>query len=167
MEKINSRKKRVVSKEITAKWFKNLNLIKNEINSNQHGGLQFLVSKYKIHTYWGTFLYKNNIVYRDELGFLKWNEKIPVTVMLIDSFRLYLQDTNLKLKSKKIQELNNIKQKEMQTPLPPSPPIVKKRGSYKKTTKQTIAVKEQKTQIASNDKIKEVGLIRRFWKWLY
>jgi hypothetical protein len=172
MEKIDKRKDRGPSKKTTNRWLKNLRNIKNEIDLKNHTSLQILTSVHEINNYWVTFLYKKNIVYKGEDGFLKWNEKIPVTVLLINSFRLFFEECKLNRKSKHLIKLNNnLNQKEMQSP---TPPPVKKRGSYKKTTKPKVAIEKPKvtiekpkTQIVLSDSIKKVGLIRSFWRWLY
>jgi hypothetical protein len=159
------RKDRGPSKATGAKWLRNLNNIKSEILLTKCTTLQKITAKYSMDSYWIGFLYKNNIVYKDESGFLKWNEKIPPTVLLINKFRNY--------KKQKInQKPSMIKnQKEMQSP---TPPPVKKRGSYKKTTKPKVAIEKPKvaiekpkTQIVFSEPIKKVGLIRSFWRWLY
>jgi hypothetical protein len=142
----------------TAKWLRNLNNIKSEILLTKCTILQKITAKYSMDNKWGSFLYKNNIVYKDESGFLKWNEKIPPSVLLINKFRDY--------KKQKVNQYPSTikKQKEMQSP---TPPPVKKRGSYKKTTKPKVTIEKPKTKIVLSDSTKKVGLIRSFWRWLY
>ena len=116
-------------------------------------------------------IYKNlKTVYKENKNW-KWNEKIPISNSLINSFRLFvsesLQEGTLFKKNTNIktENNNNLNQKEMQSPTPAPP--VKKRGSYKKTTKPKVAIEKPKTQIVFSDPIKKVGLIRSFWRWLY
>ena len=153
------RKDRRESKVVTAKWLRNLNNIKSEIFLTKCTTLQKIMAKYSMDSCWIGFLYSNNIVYKGEDGFLKWNEKIPVTVLLINKFRDY--------RNQKVNQYPSTikKQKEMQSPTPPPP--IKKRGSYKKTIEPKVTIEKPKTQIVFSAPIKKVGLIRSFWRWLY
>ena len=157
MEKIDRRKDRGPSKETTAKWLRNLKNIRSEIILTKCTSLQKINAKYSMDSYWIGFLYFNNIVYKDELGFLNWNEKIPPTVLLINKFRDYKKQ---KINQKPSMIKNQKEMKSIQIP-----PEIKK--PIRKTTKEKVAIENSKTQIVFSDPVKKVGLIRSFWRWLY
>jgi hypothetical protein len=133
--------------DATAKWLRNLNNIKSEILLSKYTTLQKITAKHNMSNYWGSFLYSNNIVYKDESGFLKWNEKIPITVLLIKKFRIY--------KKQKVNHHPSIikKQQEMKSIQKPLAPKTRK--------KRTPAVVIEQTPQP------QVGLIRKFLRWLY
>ena len=133
---------RTNSKETTKKWIYSLNNIKNRINNNNYKFLYPAVSIENISKHWVTFLKDNNIVQKNEYGFVKWNEKIKITTKITDKFRDFV-----KLKEGRI----NLKNEQQPTLFD------------KPKTNKTRNVK-----IEFYDKPKEqIGLIRKFWRWIY
>jgi hypothetical protein len=136
-------------KATTLKWFNALNEIKNELNNNNHATFQEFLSKHNISALWRTFLLSNNILYKEN-GFYKWNEKIPVSYKLIEKFRNFVHKENYIKYNKETPNLFNMPQ----SPLPKPPKIRKTR-----TTKVDVQVKDKPKS--------ELGVIRKFFKWLW
>ncbi len=121
------------SNKTTLKWIKSLNEIKQELSENNHKIITKIIQSKSISCSWHGFLSSNNIIYKNEFGFYKWNDKIPVTAKLTDKYRLY--EYSLRPKQQ--------------------PTLFDK----PKTQKVKVEFKEQPQQ--------ELGLIRRFLKWIY
>lgn len=129
----------------TLNYFNSIINIKEEITNNNIKNIYPLIVKHKINRYWATFLKSKNIIYYNG-DFLKWNEKIPVTLKLITEFRKYNSILSKQQKQKRQQrpEMKSIQ----------IPPEIKRRR------RTPSVVVEQTTQ-------PQVGLIRRFLRWLY
>lgn len=135
--------------ETNFNWIKSLNKIKSELNEKNYDSLTKVVRSEKINDLWQGFLRKNNVVIQIN-GFYKWNEKIPISIKLIEKFREYQTLKNKKNNNKQQPNLFNMPQ----TPLP-KPPKVRK-------------TRVPKIEFQINDKPKsELGVIRRFLKWLW
>ena len=135
---------RLSKEETTKKWIKVLSGLKKELDSTKRDTIRDLLKAQNVTHYWQTFLREHNVILIGEDGYWKWNEKIPVSVKLVDKFREKQHYENMRYsKSEKtIKKFNNIKQ--------PTKPI-------------------EKTKIIIDrvDKIERIGLIRKFWRWLY
>ena len=128
---------RTRSKKTTLKWIERLNEIKQELTDNNHNRVTKIIKSKSISNSWHGFLSNNNIIYRNEFGYYKWNDKIPITYKLIEKYRAYVDEYSLNLKQ---------------------PTLFDK----PKTSKTRNVLFEFK------DKPKEqIGLIRRFWRWIY
>jgi hypothetical protein len=141
----------------TLHYFNSIINIKEEITNNDIKNIYSLIAKHKINRYWTTFLKSKNIIYY-EGDFLKWNEKIPVTLKLITEFRKYnsilskQQKQQRQQRQETQQEINFIERQEMKSIQTPPPPKTRKR----------------KTTVVFSDKPEpQVGLIRKFLRWLY
>jgi hypothetical protein len=133
------------------KYLKAIQFIKNELDENNNHSVSKLVSNQQINIYWGKFLIKHNIVYYDyENCFYKWNEKIPPSAKLVQKFR---EEFTLISKNRNPQqEIKFIEKQEMKSIQKPPAPNRRRR-------KPSVVV-EQTPQ-------PQVGLIRRFLRWLY
>jgi hypothetical protein len=133
----------------TKNWIVSLQKIKNELNTNNHISLFKFFRDNNMNTLWGTFLLKSNIVYKQN-HLYKWSENIDVTTSLINRYRKYQSEIYIKGKKDSKPTLFDMPQ----TPLPKPP----------KVTKTRII----KTDVSINNNSKtELGVIRRFLKWLW
>lgn len=134
--------------QTTKKYIDVLNKVKEEINKYDYHTIHPLIESYKITRYWVMFLKQKNVTYYQD-GFVKWNEKIPVSIKLIDEFRKFQTEIN---------KANTIRRKQTQTPQEMKyiqiPPEIKRR-------RRTPAVVIEQTPQP------QVGLIRKFLRWLY
>ena len=123
------------------KYLKSLECIKEILSSSNNKSIYQLVDNQRINAYWSRFLVRHKVVYLEN-GFYRWNEKIPPSSKLVQKFR---EEFTLAYKKYKTpQEMKSI-------PLPP-PPKTRKR----------------KTTVVFSDKPEpQVGLIRKFLRWLY
>ena len=95
-----------VSIELTEKrYFDMLISVKEKIDKNNEKSIAKLIQRYPISSNWCRFLKIKNIIYYEN-EFIKWNEKIPVSMKLVHEFRKFNSIVNLKSRGKKI----NIKQ---------------------------------------------------------
>ena len=123
-------------------WLESLNLVNNYLNENNITNLNLMVSKLRIGTRVTTFLKKKNILYKNEFGFYKWNDKIPVSVKIVDSYRKWQLVQNTKYRDEKNKVVIDSKKV-----IKVQPKLI--REIYKNTNTQ------------------EIGLIRKFLKWIY
>ena len=139
------------SKLSTKNWTIALQKIKNELNNNNHTTLFGLIQGNNINSLWGTFLLKNNIIYRQN-NLYKWSENIDVTASLINRYRKFQSENSKKYSKNKNQEPNLFNMP--QTPLPKPPKVIKTRSP--------------KVEVQFYDEPKsELGVIRKFFKWLW
>jgi hypothetical protein len=123
-------------------WLKSLNLIYQYLNENDITSLNTICPKLSIGTRIMTFLKLKNIVYKNEFGFYKWNDKIPVSIKIIDSYRKYQLQKNMLYKDRNPKVLVD--------------------------TKKVIKVKPKLIrENHRNTNTQEIGLIRKFLKWIY
>jgi hypothetical protein len=150
------------SKKTAINWIKNLEEVKDEITKNNNKYLTNLLREKKMSHIWHPFLKENNIIYLDG-GFLKWNEKIPITYKLIEKFRKHLYYyNNVKHPPKKRQIQAKLNFDMPQTPLPPKPKTRTK--SYQDKMKEKV---NNAKQVNKPTKQNKLGIIRRFLKWLW
>lgn len=128
---------RTRSKKTTLKWITRLNEIKQELTDNNHNRVTKIIKSKSISNSWHGFLSNNNIIYRNKLGYYKWNDKIPITYKLIEKYRAYVDEYSLNLKQ----------------------PTLFDKAKTSKTRNVKVEFKKQPQQ--------ELGLIRRFLKWIY
>lgn len=139
--------------------------LKNKCDNEIKFNLIEEISKLNISNSLGTFLKRNNIMNIDSNGFYKWNEKIPVTNKLILSFLDHVSQRNsayiLTKKPKQAPTLFN------------SPYYIK--DAIKGTVtvvpegKEKEFIKRHQTKRAAKQTVESenLGLIRRFIKWIY
>lgn len=127
--------------ETNKRWVKFLNDLKLELSKNDYKLIYPIVDKYNVSSYWSIFLDSNKIVYKNEFGFYKWNNKIPISIKLIEKYRKYMKEIN-----------SNSRKNKKQLTLFDKPKVNK----------------TQKVQVEFYDKQKnELGIIRKFFKWLW
>ena len=126
-------------KNVTKKYLEFLNFLKNEINNKQINSLSEIMTEKKVSRNWGTFLRQNNIIFKSESGFYYWNEKIPVSIKIVNKFKHQKQILNKKLIQKN------------QTT------IVFNEKEIKKSVDKFKPIKTEQ----------KVGVIRKFLKWLW
>ena len=134
--------------QTTKKYIDVLNKVKEEINKYDYHTIHPLIESYKITRYWVMFLKQKNVTYYQD-GFVKWNEKIPVSIKLIDEFRKFQTEIN---------KANTIRRKQTQTPQEMK--SIQKPLEIKRRRRTPAVVIEQTPQ-------PQVGLIRKFLRWLY
>jgi hypothetical protein len=123
------------------KYLKALECIKEILSSSNNKSIYQLVDNQKINAYWSRFLVRHKVVYLEN-GFYRWNEKIPPSSKLVQKFR---DEFTLAYKKYKTpQEMKSI-----QTPPAPN-----------RRRRTPVVVIEQTPQ-------PQVGLIRKFLRWLY
>jgi len=144
-----NRKARVSFKGTSNKWLYFVTELKQELDNNNVSSLTLYTRKHNVSNQWGAFLKSNNIVYVDNNGDYQWNEKIPVSKKLIDAFRVYQAERNMKYYPERYPEIHKSKPKrKIQLEFSDKPHSV-----VSKTIKNT--------------ETKEIGLIRKFLKWIY
>jgi hypothetical protein len=134
--------------QTTKKYIDVLNKVKEEINKYDYHTIHPLIESYKITRYWVMFLKQKNVTYYQD-GFVKWNEKIPVSIKLIDEFRKFQTEIN---------KANTIRRKQTQTPQEMK--SIQIPLEIKRRRRTPAVVIEQTPQ-------PQVGLIRKFLRWLY
>jgi hypothetical protein len=130
------------NKKSNKNWLESLNLIYQYLNENDITSLNTICPKLSVGTRIMTFLKLKNIVYKNEFGFYKWNDKIPVSIKIVDSYRKYQLKKNMLYRDRnpKVQiDLNKVIKVE--------PKLI--REKHRNTNTQ------------------EIGLIRKFLKWIY
>jgi hypothetical protein len=143
-----NRKARVSFKGTSNKWLYFVTELKQEIDNNNVSSLTLYTRKYNVSNQWGAFLKSNNIVYVNNNGDYQWNEKIPVSKKLIDAFRVYQAERNMKYYPERYPEIHKSKPK----------------VNVKKVIKVQPKLISEKFK---NTDTKEIGLIRKFLKWIY
>ena len=141
---MKTRKTRVSFYQTSNKWVSFLNELKNELENNSISALTSHIRKHKVSNSWATFLKTNNSVYMNASGHFKWNNQIVISRNLIDAFREYQAEVNEKYYA----------------------------DEYIKTTKvdpsKVIKVKPKMVRKNfKNTETKQIGLIRKFLKWIY
>tara|TARA_R110000868_G_C10602168_1_gene740598 strand:+ start:217 stop:636 length:420 start_codon:yes stop_codon:yes gene_type:complete len=132
--------------DTTKHWVASLNEIKNEMIKNEVQSINQIIYSKGISRGWSTFLLNENIIKRVD-GIFYWNENIEVNQNLISNYRKYQRSCNKKSR-------NKIKEKKYISTLFDEP----------KTNKKPFEkVKEPRQVIQRN----EVGVIRKFVKWLW
>jgi hypothetical protein len=135
----------------TNKYIGFLQILKDRLNNEEINGLHKEIRLYNISNQWGTFLKHNNIVYRDDNGFYRWNDKIPVSIKLIESFRNYNSKMNIQY----------------------TPAAFSKEFKNRIDSKKRIEVQFSDSPLEvirenhKNTNTQEIGLIRKFLKWIY
>jgi hypothetical protein len=130
-------------------WLETFNLIYQYLNENDIRNLNVMNTKLSIGTRVSTFLKQNNILYKNEFGFYKWNDKIPVSVKIIDAYRKYQFKKNSIYRDS--QENVNQRNKSKQ----------RIKVQFSDTPLEVV------TENHRNTNTQEIGLIRKFLKWIY
>jgi hypothetical protein len=148
---------RTINKETTQKYLNFLHSLKYKLDNENHYHIRNILDEHKVSTNWLSFLLKNNVIYKETSiypNFYCWNKKIPVSVKLIQKFREFKYKQYEEYKKSKNFKLNN------QTK------IVFDKKEIKKTTLPNV----EKTKIEKFTHVKtqkEIGVIRKFLRWLW
>lgn len=140
--------KRYGRKETEINWINSLTEVKKKMLNNQVICLTDEIREYKISDLWSKFLLKHNVV-RQVDGVYYWNEHVKIDSFLISQFRRYQQEKNRQWAINKRKVINKIET--------PTLFDVKK-------TRRRVAKVELPAQIAPK---KEIGIIRKFIKWIW
>jgi hypothetical protein len=89
--------KRGTMDETSKKWMIYLNDLKKEIDYTGLRSLSEMDDKHNVTHRLGRFLRISKIIYKNEYGLYKWNEKIPVSIKIINSFRKWQSSENSKI----------------------------------------------------------------------
>lgn len=141
---METRKARVSFKATSNRWLVFVNELKNEIDNNKVTSLTYYTRMHNISNQWGAFLKTNNVVFINEKGYYQWNDKIPVSKKLIDSFRKYQMEKNMKYYPERYPKMFKVDPKKV---INVKPKIVREK--------------------VKNTETKQIGLIRKFLKWIY
>ena len=139
---------RVVNQTITKKYFEALKVAKSEIESNDFTLKQW-ESRFKICDRTMTTLKNLGVVKNLSYGkstIYEWNNKIPVSILLAK--KVILENRRLQSGYKKNMTLNK-----------------SKKQVVKPITKPTVKQVVKPIQVAK--KVSDVGLIRKFLRWIY
>ena len=124
------------------KYLKSLNDIKDMLDKNNYDALSKVFRSKKMSTNWIGVLINNNIIYRNQLGYYKWNDKIPVSYKVIEKYK----DHNYKVRDIRI---NKLKQQ----------PTLFDKPKTSKTRNVLFPIKDKPKE--------QIGLIRKFLRWIY
>ena len=69
------------------RWVISLNEIKEYFNNNNTKISVNAFIDRRLHCTWRTFLLNTKVIFKNEYGYYKWKENIPVTKKLIDKYR--------------------------------------------------------------------------------
>lgn len=132
---------RTTTKNTTKKYLYFLNSLKERMDNKEITETQTLPSLYNISYNWLHFLIKNKIIEKKE-GFYHWNEKIPVSIKIINQYRKSINKIYYKSKEKSVSKQTTI--------------VFDKKKIKENLDKFSHIKTEQK-----------VGVIRKFLKWLW
>ena len=105
-------KRRTVN-ETTKQWMIYLQDVKYQLDNFKIGVITDFAKKYQIDTKLGQFLKQSNVIYKDDFGYYRWNEKIPVSIKIINAYRKEQNKRNVGKKLRRIQNINKPIQQEM------------------------------------------------------
>ena len=191
-------------KETTKNWITLLNDLKQSLENKNYKYLTSIIRNNNASSYWGTFLKDNRIIYKNEQGYYKWNEKVPISIKLINAYRQYSSTMNKKDKKITVDLFNNeniVKEKNIEwvtikdaikltgksesTLRNSARKLKKSESNYIKLEKLSTGhekilfnkeylnnnfFKKQVPKVEVkyyNEKKNDLGLIRKFLKWLW
>ena len=132
--------------ETTKHWIASLNEIKNAMIKNEVESLNAIIYSKKISRTWGAFLLNENIIKKVD-GIYYWNENIEVNQHMITKYRKFQHSYN---------EISKNKRKEKV--------YISTLFDQPKTHKKSFEKVKQPRQVTQKN---EVGVIRKFVKWLW
>ena len=138
------------------KYYNFLLNLKYELDNKKNVSVYNFCRLHSVSGTFSTFLKNNNVVFKDANGYYIWNNKIPVTKLLIQKFRSYVSQQRRIERSKVNNKIYNADLKVVKD----EPKLIKQRSKVhnigKEETKVIYSVQKQ-----------EIGLIRKFLKWIY
>lgn len=138
------------------RWLIYLNEIKEYFNNNNTKNFSNPFRERSMHNSWGAFLKDNKILIKNEYGYYKWKENIPVNKKLIDKFL-----------ERKYAYLNNLGQTTL--PFSNPPHIIKDAKKMKVTVVPQGKEKEfiESTKVAQPQQLKTFSLLWGLLKFNY
>lgn len=133
------------------RWLISLNEIKEYFNNNNTTRCLNAFRDRRLHGTWHSFLLSNKIIIKNESGYYKWKENIPVSKRLIDKYREY-RDFNKQI----------TRQRQTTIPFAPSPHYIKDAIKGRVTVVPQGKEKEfiESTKVAQPQQLKTFSL---FW----
>jgi hypothetical protein len=156
-------RKRTENKGTHEKYLKFLNVLKNELTNNLIRHPHEFTKMHNVSDYWVPWLIKNKVIVGNRYEFYKWNDKIPVSIKLIELFRENVRDKSIEYHKK----LKNKIQPELQFDMNyiEIPAEIKAKARAKSKTRTTKVKVQEPISIPTQQN--EYGLIRKFLKWIY
>ena len=154
-DKTKTRKvsKRGNSRRTTIKWINSIKNIQEHLSKNNETCLSKLIRHFEIDQVWVTFLLKKVIVYKNDYGYYKWNAAVEIDSKLIEKFRSFQKE--MRIKDEQQSTLFDKSKNDIEATVYPA-----------KIKQEKHVVKRQRKQVIEQPK-QQIGLIRKFWKWIY
>lgn len=153
---LTTMKTRTLRKKTTTNWLNFLYELSTIANGKNEFTLSQITSKHSVSNFWNSFLRSRGIVYKNQLGCWQWSENAPDLSTLVVMFRKLQSESNAKVQARRKAESIT--------------------GSVVKVKTPKIKVEASKViQVAPkmvrenfrNTETKQIGLIRKFIKWIY
>jgi aspartate-semialdehyde dehydrogenase len=141
---------RKVSKDVRLDYLHYLKDLENELTFGNHKTVTKFAVKHSVSKTWTSFLIQKGIIYKDYNSHYRWNKKIPSSIKIVNQFR------------KETSEYHNARK------LNTNKIVGQQRINFKVDPKKVIKVAPKliREDFKNTDK-QELGLIRRFLKWIY
>ena len=152
------------------KYYSCLEDLKKELDTKNVKNLATFLREKKVNQFFATFLKKNGIIYINSNGFYKWNIRIPVSINLINAYRLQYKlyydkhNENRKVITNK-QQLETQPELQFDMNYIEIPAEIKDKARAESKTRTTKVKVQQPINISTQQN--EYGLIRKFLKWIY
>jgi aspartate-semialdehyde dehydrogenase len=143
---------RKVSKDVRLDYLHYLKDLENELTFGNHKTVTKFAVKHSVSKTWTSFLIQKGIIYKDYNSHYRWNKKIPSSIKIVNQFR------------KQTSEYHNARK------LNTNKIVGQQRINFKAERKKPI--REQKIDVTklklyAPKQENNLGLIRRFLKWIY
>ena len=141
---------RKVSKDVRLDYLHYLKDLENELTFGNHKTVTKFAVKHSVSKTWTSFLIQKGIIYKDYNSHYRWNKKIPSSIKIVNQFR------------KETSEYHNARK------LNTNKIVGQQRINFKVDPKKVIKVAPKLIrEDFKNTNKQELGLIRRFLKWIY
>jgi hypothetical protein len=141
---------RKASKDVRLDYLHYLKDLENELTFGNHKTVTKFAVKHSVSKTWTSFLIQKGIIYKDYNSHYRWNKKIPSSIKIVNQFR------------KETSEYHNARK------LNTNKIVGQQRINFKVDPKKVIKVAPKLIrEDFKNTNKQEIGLIRRFLKWIY
>ena len=82
------------SKSTTVDYLNFLKDLENELHLFDHKNIAKFPIKHSVTKAWPSFLINKSIIYKDNYGYYRWNEKIPASIKIVSQFRKETAERN-------------------------------------------------------------------------
>ena len=147
-------KEKLSKSETSKKWMNYLQNLKKHLNYYDEKNLTVLTDTYKVCHRWPKFLKDSKIVIIDDFGCYRWNEEFQITMKIINDYRKYQALQN---KKQRLKRINKSSQQQLDLLIETAKPKSKSKLKNDMT----------KSKLYGPYQEKQVGLIRKFLKWIY